>query len=125
MVLLDAMSLSWFCGALEVRGRLLVLWNWWGGFFWDMVLYVVVLSLAVLGFRYYICALLMLGVKMVATLVWLIVHTTGTVCCAFIKRAVPLRNFVLGERLAFCLKMYCELHLAHGLAFTILSVVTQ
>ena len=107
-----------------LRGRLLVLWNWRGDFSgtWR---YVVVLSLAVLGFRYYICALLMLGVKMVATLVCLIVHTTGIVCCTFIKRAVPLRNFALGERLAFCMKMFCGLLLAHGLAFTILSVVTQ
>ena len=77
-----------------------------------MVLYVVVLSLAVLGFRYYICALLMLGVKMVATLVCLIVPTTGIVCCTFIKRAVLLGNFALGERLPFCLKMFCELHRA-------------
>ena len=47
----------------------------------------VVLSLIVLGFRY---CVLMLGVKMVATLVCLIVHT---------------RNLALGKRLAFCLNV--------------------
>jgi hypothetical protein len=56
----------------------------------------VVLSLVVLGFRY---CVLMLGVKMVATLVCLIVHT---------------RNLALGKRLALCLNVFCELHLAHG-----------
>jgi len=49
LVLLDAMSLSWFCGALE--GALVGFMELAGGFFWDMVLYVVVLSVAVLGIQ--------------------------------------------------------------------------
>lgn len=37
------------------------------------------------------------------------VLTTGAVCCTFIKRAVPLRNFAVGERLAFCLRMFLRI----------------
>jgi hypothetical protein len=58
----------------------------------------VVLSLVVLGFRYYV---LMLGVKMVATLVCLIAHT---------------RNLALCKRLALCLNIFVNCILHMGLA---------
>lgn len=64
----------------------------------------VVLSLVILGFRY---CVLMLGVKMVATLVCLIMHT---------------RNLSLGKRLALCLNVFVNCILHMGLA---LSVVSQ
>ena len=106
-----------------LRGSLLVLWNWRGDFSGTWC-YVVVLSLAVLGFRYYICALIMLGVKMVATLVsycayhWHSVLYFHQARCAAEKFCSRGKATVLPEnvlRIASC----------HGLAFTILSVVTQ
>jgi hypothetical protein len=90
-------QLVWFCLMRKVielvcgtfEGALVGFMELVGEFFCDMALYHymwVVSSLSVLGFRYYICVL-MLGVKMVATLVCLIVHTTGIVCCLYFHQA--------------------------------------
>ena len=76
-----------FVGPLE--GLVLVLWSRWGGFFWDMVSLSYVGSFVTwcIGFQI-LCALLMLWVIIVASLVFLIAHTAGLACCTFMKRVV-------------------------------------
>lgn len=81
----------WFClmqchwvGFVEPMGGVRWLWNLWGNFSGTWCHMLVVLSLAVLGFRYYV---LCLCFEWSLLPVWyLIAHTSGIACCTFMKR---------------------------------------
>ena len=120
--MLDAMSLSWFCGALE--GELVGFMELAGGFFWDMALCGSFVTCCI-GFQIlYMCS----------SYAWSEdgCHS-GMSYCAYHWHSVLYFHQARRAAEKFCSRgkatvlpeNVLRIASCHGLAFTILSVVTQ